>query len=188
MPLTHGTSFEPKQSSTKVSIEIGHDAEAKALTDQADQIASAAGLKRVGWMFTDLERDVKDSNRFVIRRSPGTYFLKSNELALAAYLQTEFPNRCDLAASGYAGSKFATVVLSGSEVEGSHNIEPEVYQVRCCCFVYDGVNTKCATVRVKLACVAGCSACARLFLYNFAGFRYSHGVREAEHLRCVWSL
>ena len=129
MPLTHGTSFEPKQSSTKVSIEIGHDAEAKALTDQADQIASAAGLQRVGWMFTDLERDVKDSNRFVNKRNPDTYFLKSNELALAAYLQAEFPNRCDLAASGYAGSKFATVVLSGSQDEGSHNIVPEVYQV-----------------------------------------------------------
>ena len=128
MPLTHGTSFEPKQSSTKVSIEIGHDAEAKALTDQADQIASAAGLQRVGWMFTDLEK-IKGTDRFVHNRNPDTYFLKSNELALAAYLQTEFPNRCDFAASGYAGSKFATVVLSGSQDEGSQNIVPEVYQV-----------------------------------------------------------
>jgi hypothetical protein len=39
-----------------------------------------------------------------------------------------FPNRCDFAESGYAGSKFSTVVLSGNSYE-QDNIEPRAYQV-----------------------------------------------------------
>ena len=135
--------FEPKQRSSKVHIEISQDAEAKALTDQADKIASAAGLKRVGWMFTDLERDAKNTKRFIVKRHKGTYFLKSNELALAAYLQSQFPNRCDFAESGYAGSKFATVVLSGCNERQEDNIEPSVYQVCIVCcmsLVFCGVS------------------------------------------------
>ncbi len=100
------------------------------MTDLADKIASAAGLKRVGWLFTDIERDAHVPNRYLEKRHAGTYFLKPNELALAAHLQGEFPSRCDYAECGYAGSKFCTVVLSGGRTQAVNNIEPSVYQVR----------------------------------------------------------
>ncbi len=125
-------SFEPKQTSSKVHIHFPQEGDALALTDLADKIASAAGLKRVGWMFTDIERDAQVPNRYLQKRHAGTYFLKPNELALAAHLQSEFPSRCDFAKCGYAGSKFCTVVLSGGNAQPVNNIEPFVYQV---CFV-----------------------------------------------------
>jgi nuclear protein localization family protein 4 len=122
-------SFEPMQISSKVHIEFGLDAQAMELTAQADEIAAAAGLKRVGFMFTDLEPDASKPRRYLEKRHAGTYFLKSNEVVLAAHLQSMFPNRCDFSESGYAGSKFSTVVLSGNSFE-QDNIEPQAYQVR----------------------------------------------------------
>jgi nuclear protein localization protein 4 homolog len=121
-------SFEPMQISSKVHIEFGLDAQAVELTAQADEIAAAAGLKRVGFMFTDLEPDASKPRRYLEKRHAGTYSLKSNEVVLAAHLQSMFPNRCDFAESGYAGSKFSTVVLSGNSYE-QDNIEPRAYQV-----------------------------------------------------------
>jgi nuclear protein localization family protein 4 len=114
------------QISSKVHIELSLDPADEALTAHADEVARAAGLQRVGWMFTDLERDAENSQLFLLKRHAGTYFLKSNEVVLAAHLQSLFPNRCDWAESGYAGSKFSTVVLSGNS---DHNIEPHAYQV-----------------------------------------------------------
>jgi hypothetical protein len=116
------------QISSKVHIEFGLDAQAVELTAQADEIAAAAGLKRVGFMFTDLEPDASNPRRYLEKRHAGTYSLKSNEVVLAAHLQSMFPNRCDFAESGYAGSKFSTVVLSGNSYE-QDNIEPRAYQV-----------------------------------------------------------
>jgi nuclear protein localization family protein 4 len=113
-----------------VHIEFARDAEAQALDDQADAIAAAAGLKRVGWIFTDLERDAAIPGRFIVKRHPGTYYLKSNEMVLAAHLQSQFPNRCTFAESGFAGSKFSTVVLSGTDCAQTDNIEAVAYQVR----------------------------------------------------------
>lgn len=121
--------FEPAQISSKVHIEFSRDAAALELTEQADAIAHAAGLQRVGWLFTDLERDASNPRRYLQKRHPGTYQLRSNEIVLAAELQRLHPNRCDFAASGYAGSKFSTVVLTGNSME-EDNIEATAYQVR----------------------------------------------------------
>lgn len=118
------------QTSSKVHIQFSQEKDGLSLTDLADKIASAAGLKRIGWIFTDIERDAHVKDRFLVKRHAGTYFLKPNELALAAHLQSEFPSRCDFSESGYAGSKFCTVVLSGDVTQAVNNIEPRVYQVR----------------------------------------------------------
>ncbi len=123
------TRFEPAQISSKVHIEFSRDAAALELTEQADDIARAAGLQRVGWLFTDLERDASNPRRYLEKRHAGTYRLRSNEIVLAAELQRLHPNRCDFAASGYAGSKFSTVVLTGNSME-ENNIEATAYQVR----------------------------------------------------------
>ena len=126
--LNCSSRFEPMQISSKVHIEFCRDASATELTELADDIARAAGLQRVGWIFSDLERDASKPRRWLEKRHAGTYSLKSNEVVLAAHLQSLHRNRCDFAESGYAGSKFCTLVLSGNSLE-QDNIEPTAYQV-----------------------------------------------------------
>lgn len=123
------------QISSKVHIEFCRDASATELTELADEVARAAGLQRVGWIFSDLERDASKPRRWLEKRHAGTYSLKSNEVVLAAHLQNLHRNRCDFAESGYAGSKFCTLVLSGNSLE-QDNIEPAAYQVT---FFFDHV-------------------------------------------------
>ena len=116
-------------------IEFARDVDALAMDEQADEIAAAAGLKRVGWIFTDLERDAAVPGRFIVKRHPGTYWLKSNEMVIAAHLQSLRPNRCIFAESGFAGSKFSTVVLSGTDCAQTDNIEAVAYQVCLICWL-----------------------------------------------------
>ena len=48
-------------------------------------------------------------------RSADTHFVTAEEAIIAGRLQARHPNPCRLAPSGYFGSKFVTVVVTGKD-------------------------------------------------------------------------
>merc|ERR1711990_937014 len=71
------------------------------------------GIKRVGWIITDLVPDVDGKVKHV--RSADTHFVTAEEAIIAGRLQSKHPNPCRLAPTGYFGSKFVTVVVTGKD-------------------------------------------------------------------------
>ena len=55
-----------------------------------------------------------------------SHLLTAEECILAADLQNKHPNPCRHASSGYFGSKFTTLCVSGNE---QHEVEIRGYQV-----------------------------------------------------------
>ncbi|KAF0294004.1 Nuclear protein localization protein 4 [Amphibalanus amphitrite] len=114
--------YEPPQESSKDHIRLLDDPRSALV----DELAAALGLSRVGWIFTDLIAD--DVARGTVKHLRGmeTWFLSAQECMLAGQLQARHPNPCRLAPSGYYGSKFATVVVSGDR---ENQVHMEGYQV-----------------------------------------------------------
>ena len=90
------------------------------------RISKELGLERVGWIVTDLVPDVDGKVNFNFRlnltdvqvketRNAKTHFVTAEEAIMAGRLQASHPNPCRLAPSGYFGSKFVTVVVTGKE-------------------------------------------------------------------------
>jgi hypothetical protein len=166
------------QISSKVHIEFCRDAAATELTELADEVARAAGLQRVGWIFSDLERDASKPRRWLEKRHAGTYSLKSNEIVLAAHLQNLHRNRCDFAESGYAGSKFCTLVLSGNSQE-QDNIEPAAYQVSALALL---PFQACARTLSVIGCPCKTYACCSEMFEN----RLTQMVCRFQTIRCIF--
>lgn len=101
--------YEPPQESSRDSIKLLED------EHQADvnEVASALGMRRVGWIFTDLIPD--DPAAGTVKRTRGiqTHFLSAQECILAGHLQNKHPNPCKYSSTGYFGSKFVTVCVTG---------------------------------------------------------------------------
>lgn len=76
-------------------------------------MAAALGLRRVGWIFTDLLPDDVQKGTVKHTRNGHTYFLSAQECIMAGYFQNGHPNPCKYASSGYYGSKFVTVCVTG---------------------------------------------------------------------------
>ena len=55
-----------------------------------------------------------------------THILSAEECIMAADFQNQFPNPCKLSRTGYFGSKFVTVCVSGNE---TNQISLKGYQV-----------------------------------------------------------
>ena len=72
------------------------------------------GLKRVGWILTDLMND--DTKKGPVRHFRGSvnnYYLTAEECYTAAYLQNMYKNVSKYSSTGVFGSKFVTVVVTG---------------------------------------------------------------------------
>jgi nuclear protein localization family protein 4 len=77
-------------------------------------MAKKLGLKCIGWIFTDLvPEDPRKGTVKHFRGNSQTYFLSSDECITAAYLQNKNRNFSRYSSSGYFGSKFVTVVVTG---------------------------------------------------------------------------
>jgi nuclear protein localization family protein 4 len=114
--------YEPPQETTSTSIELLED----ELADKVVEVASHLGLRRIGWIFTDLEPLPGQQGKVKFKRHGETYFLTAEECIMAADFQLQYPNSCRHAASGTFGSKFVTVVVTGNADE---QIIFEGYQV-----------------------------------------------------------
>lgn len=106
--------YEPPQECSKDFIRLIPD-ENEA---RVEEIAKGLGLIRVGWIFTDL---VSDSSGHVKHfRNIDSHFLSAQECIMAGFFQNKFPNATKLSSSGKHGSKFVTVVVTGSAEKTVH--------------------------------------------------------------------
>ncbi|NXF13076.1 NPL4 protein, partial [Smithornis capensis] len=101
--------YEPPQIGTQNSLEILEDPKAEVV----DEIAAKLGLRKVGWIFTDLVSE--DTRKGTVRysRNKDTYYLSAEECITAGNFQNQQPNICRLSPDGHFGSKFVTVVATG---------------------------------------------------------------------------
>ncbi|XP_063825200.1 nuclear protein localization protein 4 homolog isoform X1 [Ostrinia nubilalis] len=124
--------YEPAQSSSRDAVTLLPDPKQPAL----DELARRLGLRRVGWLFTDLLAAAPGAVQHI--RGVDTHFLSAQECITAGHFQNLHPSACRHAASGYFGSKFVTVCVTGDSNEQVHM---EGYQVsaQCQALVRDGV-------------------------------------------------
>lgn len=125
--------YEPPQVATKNGVELLED-ERNALVES---IATKLGLRRVGWIFTDLvPLDVSTGSVKNYRGNINSHFLSAEECIMAADFQNQFPNACHFASDGHFGSKFVTVVVTG---DSTNQIHFDGYQVsnQCMALVRD---------------------------------------------------
>ncbi|CAG9133328.1 unnamed protein product [Plutella xylostella] len=124
--------YEPPQISSRDHIALQPDSKEEAL----EAIASALGLRRVGWCFTDLIHS--SGNQVQCVRGMDTHFLSAQECIMGRAPAEQHPNPCRLASSGHFGSKFVTVCITGDK---SQQVHMEGYQVsgQCQALVRDEV-------------------------------------------------
>ncbi|KAK9887863.1 hypothetical protein WA026_000171 [Henosepilachna vigintioctopunctata] len=124
--------YEPPQESTRDSIRLLPDDKEELV----DQIADALGLRRVGWIFTDLMPEDVQTGTVKHTRNIDTHFLSAQECIMAGYYQNKYPNPCKYSSSGIFGSKFVTVCVTGDK---NNQVIMEGYQVsqQCMALVRD---------------------------------------------------
>ncbi|KAL0279488.1 UNVERIFIED_CONTAM: hypothetical protein PYX00_001032 [Menopon gallinae] len=125
--------YEPPQESSKDSITMLPDDKEKLVEELAKQL----GLVRVGWIFTDLVADDVQKGTVKHVRNIESHFLSAQECITAGYFQNQRPNPCRFSSSGYFGSKFVTVCVTG---DSNKKVHMEGYQVsgQCMALVRDG--------------------------------------------------
>ncbi|XP_074647602.1 nuclear protein localization protein 4 homolog [Tubulanus polymorphus] len=125
--------YEPPQVCAKNKIELLEDVREETV----EKMAKALGLRRVGWIFTDLvAEDLSKGTVKCFRGNMDAHFISADECIMAADLQNKYPNPCRLSPDGHFGSKFVTVVATGDE---NNQIHFEGYQVtdQCMALVRD---------------------------------------------------
>lgn len=104
--------YEPPQESTRNSIKLLDDERGK----EVDELANKLGLRKVGWIFTDLISEDGGLGTVKHLRGIDTHFLTAQECILAGHLQNQHPNVCKYSSNGYFGSKFVTVCVTGESI------------------------------------------------------------------------
>jgi len=124
--------YEPPQESSKDTLKLLPDPKEEVV----EEIAANLGLRRVGWIFTDLIP--MSGGKVKCYRGVETHFLSASEIITAAHYQNIFPNKCKLTDEGVFGSKFITVCVTGNS---ENEIHMEGYQVsnQCMALVKDEI-------------------------------------------------
>ncbi|KAK3529111.1 hypothetical protein QTP70_016546 [Hemibagrus guttatus] len=124
--------YEPPQIGTQNSLELIDDSRAAAV----EEIAAKLGLRKVGWIFTDLLSEDTRIGTVRYTRNKDSYFLSSEECITAGHFQNQYSNPCRLSPDGQFGSKFVTVVATGGP---DNQVHFEGYQVsnQCMALVRD---------------------------------------------------
>lgn len=108
--------YEPPQDSSRDKIQLKDD----PFEEIVELLASNLGLRKVGWIITDLIPDENISGQVKYLRHAETHFLTAQECIMAADFQNKYPNHCRDSSKGKFGSKFVTVVVSGHEDKHIH--------------------------------------------------------------------
>uniref|UniRef100_A0A915LYZ9 Uncharacterized protein n=1 Tax=Meloidogyne javanica TaxID=6303 RepID=A0A915LYZ9_MELJA len=114
--------YEPLQNSNENSVgfeinengEENGEEEKKYLNVKVDQLCSWLGMKRIGWIFTDLWNESTTLGTVKCIRNEDSFLLSASECITAGNLQSHFKNATNYCDTGYFGSKFVTVVASGN--------------------------------------------------------------------------
>lgn len=109
--------YEPPQESTKNSIKLLEDPH----ENDAQEMAEILGLKRVGFIFTDLLNHETQSGKVKHLRGIDTFFLTAKECILAGHFQNLYPNPCRYSSNGFFGSKFVTICVTGELIPSNHD-------------------------------------------------------------------
>lgn len=122
------------QIGTQNSLEILEDPKAEVV----DEIAAKLGLRKVGWIFTDLVSE--DTRKGTVRysRNKDTYYLSAEECITAGNFQNQHPNICRLSPDGHFGSKFVTVVATGGPDNQVHGEQHGVHSDARCVEGHEG--------------------------------------------------
>jgi nuclear protein localization family protein 4 len=112
--------YEPPQESSKDHIKILPDPKEEIV----EEIAQGLGLRKVGWIFTDLVPAADGKVKHY--RGVDTHFLSAQEIINAATFQNLHPNPCRSTEEGTFGSKFVTVCVTGNK---DNEVHMEGYQV-----------------------------------------------------------
>nr|CAD2186585.1 unnamed protein product [Meloidogyne enterolobii] len=142
--------YEPLQNSNENSVgfeinengEENGEEEKKNLNVKVDQLCSWLGMKRVGWIFTDLCSESRTLGTVKCIRNEDSFLLSASECITAGNLQSHFKNATNYCDTGYFGSKFVTVVASGNSSKG---IDLHGYQVSNQCTAMVEANILCPT-------------------------------------------
>lgn len=102
--------YEPPQECSRDSVRLAHDEHAATV----EELARRLGLRRVGWLFTDLLPRERAAATVECLRGVDTHFLSAQECIMAGHFQNLHPSACRHASSGYFGSKFVTVCVTGN--------------------------------------------------------------------------
>eukprot|EP00281_Chroomonas_sp_CCMP1168_P035876 CAMPEP_0206241856 /NCGR_PEP_ID=MMETSP0047_2-20121206/16734_1 /ASSEMBLY_ACC=CAM_ASM_000192 /TAXON_ID=195065 /ORGANISM="Chroomonas mesostigmatica_cf, Strain CCMP1168" /LENGTH=584 /DNA_ID=CAMNT_0053666811 /DNA_START=112 /DNA_END=1863 /DNA_ORIENTATION=- len=116
--------YEPPQECALDGVNMLEDPNGETV----DKVAEMLGLRKVGWIFIDLEVMEDDPSKYVHSRGKDTYFLRSNECVVAARLQNMHPSACKECDEGVYGSKFVTVVVTGNEKNELNYVAYQVSQ------------------------------------------------------------
>ncbi|XP_046806072.1 nuclear protein localization protein 4 homolog isoform X2 [Lucilia cuprina] len=124
--------YEPPQESTRDSIKLLDDEAAEDI----EEVAKALGLRKIGWIFTDLITDDPAAGTVKQLRGIETHFLTAQECIMAGELQNRHPNPCKYASNGVFGSKFVTVCVTGDKTKQVH-MEGYAVSAQCMALVRD---------------------------------------------------
>ncbi|KAJ8959763.1 hypothetical protein NQ314_006192 [Rhamnusium bicolor] len=105
--------YEPPQESSRDSVRLLSDEREEIV----EHIANSLGLRRVGWIFTDLLAEDIQKGTVKHTRNIESHFLSAQECIMAGYYQNLYPNACRYASKGYFGSKFVTVCVTGKFIQ-----------------------------------------------------------------------
>lgn len=108
--------YEPPQSSTDRSVKFEQDPHAELV----NELCAWLGMKRVGWIFTDLWSADIAAGTVHCTRHQESFLLSAEECVTAGDLQNHHPNYTKYCADGHFGSKFVTVVASGDQSKHIH--------------------------------------------------------------------
>ncbi|CAF4294307.1 unnamed protein product, partial [Adineta steineri] len=118
--------YEPPQDTSKDDVQLIFPDPHETIVDE---LAHRLGIRRIGWIFTDLiSNNTRAGTGSVLhhRGNMNTVFLTAQECIMSGWFQNKHLNACKYSPDGYFGSKFVTVVVTGDE---SGQINFEGYQV-----------------------------------------------------------
>uniref|UniRef100_A0A4W3K1V5 Nuclear protein localization protein 4 homolog n=2 Tax=Callorhinchus milii TaxID=7868 RepID=A0A4W3K1V5_CALMI len=124
--------YEPPQIGTANSLELLEDPKAPIV----HEIAEKLGLRKVGWIFTDLISEDTRKGTVKYIRNKDAHILSAEECITAGDFQNKHHNNCRLSPDGHFGSKFVTVLATGGP---DNQVHFEGYQVsnQCMALVRD---------------------------------------------------
>ncbi|KAK6008886.1 nuclear protein localization protein [Ostertagia ostertagi] len=132
--------YEPPQSCSPDGVQLLDDPH----EDAVDQLCNWLGLKRVGWIFTDLWSADRVKGTVHCTRHKHAFFLSAEECITAGYLQSLYPNVTEYCSDRYFGSKLS----HGDEQE---QVNFHGYQVSNQCTALVEAQLLCPTNHPELA-------------------------------------
>jgi nuclear protein localization family protein 4 len=105
--------YEPPQKSAENSVSFEADPNEEII----DELCVALGIKRVGWIFTDLWSADNSKGTVHCTRHGESFLLSAAECITAGAFQSKYKNHTKYCTDGVFGSKFVTVVASGDKSE-----------------------------------------------------------------------